>query len=248
MNIAFWPSFSGALLIACVHLFVGRMKSLRRADGLMLPASTGIAIAYVFMDVLPHLASKQAILMAEYEGVFFNFAAHHTYLLALLGFMVFLGVELNLQRQQQLATDKGWTTQLAVVAASLCFYSFLIGYMLAEQPAHRVEPALLFAIAMSAHFAGLNFLHWERAPFLYDGPFRIVYAASILVGWFAGYASDISEPVFAMTFSYLAGGIIGAAVVSELPRVKQTRNFVVFCVGAIGFTVLILLFEAARSQ
>lgn len=44
----------------------------------------------------------------------------------------------------------------AGLIASMCLYAVFVGYMLAEQVLYRPEPALLFGIAMAAHFLGVD--------------------------------------------------------------------------------------------
>ena len=53
------PSFVGLVLMVLVYLFIGKMHFLDRRDGLWLDFLAGIAVAYVFVDILPHLAGKQ---------------------------------------------------------------------------------------------------------------------------------------------------------------------------------------------
>ena len=52
----FWPSFVGATVIALVHLQMPRFRFMRKPDNLWLPASVGVAMAYIFVDLFPHLA------------------------------------------------------------------------------------------------------------------------------------------------------------------------------------------------
>ena len=72
----------------------------------------------------------------------------------------------------------------------------------------------------------------------------LVYA---LIGWLVGVFFEMSDAAYALWFAYLAGGIVGAGVITELPRVKTRGAFFTFTAGAALFCALILLSEAYSS-
>ena len=55
----FWPALVGATIIALVHLLMPRFRIVRKPGNPWVPASAGVALAYVFMDIFPHLAMVQ---------------------------------------------------------------------------------------------------------------------------------------------------------------------------------------------
>ena len=134
-----------------------------------------------------------------------------------------------------------------LIVASMMLYSFLVGYMLSEQPTHRPEPALLFAIAMAAHWLGLNYANRELNPSAYDRYFRYLLLTSTVLGWLTGIYFELSDAAYALWFAYLAGGIVAVGVATDLPHVKSTRAFGAFAIGAVTYSVLILLIEAYRA-
>lgn len=89
-------SLIGLLMIACAILFAGRVFANEKIRGPLLVAVTGVAIAYAFIDVFPHLASMQSKLELDYVSGVFAYLTHHVYLMALLGFIVCLGVKNSL--------------------------------------------------------------------------------------------------------------------------------------------------------
>lgn len=243
------PSILGLLLIASTHLFVNRLTSIKRYERVILDSSAGIAVAYAFVDVFPHLAKAQARLPAFFDTGPYAYLAHHAYLVALLGFVVYLGVRTSLDESRDPGIDPAEepiTIQLATMVAFMLFYNFIVGYMLAEQPTHRYEPALVFAMAMTAHFIGMNHEHRSNHPFLYDERFRYVYIAALVAGYVAGILLEMSDATFGLWFAFLAGGIVSTGLATELPRIQTTRSFVTFCGGAMVFTAAILIVEAFR--
>lgn len=247
------PSFAGALLIATAQLLAGKKHFLERHDGAGLDFLAGIAVAYVFVDILPHLAAKQEKFAKLGDGGIYGFLQHHIYILALAGFLIYLGVILSEGRWRKSLPAGGVTwanarLSLKIEAVSLAAYSFIIGYMLAEQPTHRYEPSLVFAAAMAAHFVGLGHLFHHRYPQVYDGAGRYLLIAALLAGWLLGFFVEMSGVYYAATFAFLAGGVISVTTIFELPRVTSTKRYGSFASGAVAFTLTVLLLESVRAM
>lgn len=244
-------SLVGLVLIGLVHLLVGRMHFLERRDGVWLDFLAGIAVAYVFVDILPHLADKQVKFAKLGDEGLHGFLHLHIYVLALIGFLAFLGILLSAQRDrlQMVTMDitfAGAPLAIKVEVVSLALYTGLIGYMLAEQPTHRAEPSLVFASAMAAHYVGLDHLSRHHYPKLYDGIERYLLVAFLVLGWLLGTFLEFSGLPYAATFAFLAGGIIAVTTVYELPRITSKGRYWSFCCGAAAFTLVIMALESVR--
>ena len=233
-------SFLGLLMISAAHLFVRQAFRSDTARGMILDVLTGVAIAYAFVDVFPHLAGMQAKLEATAGSALFSYLAHHVYLMALLGFLAYLGLKTSLDEELPRYRAR---PRLLLLLASMTVYSFLIGYMLSEQPTHRPEPAILFGAAMGAHLLGLNYENRRLDPDAYDRYSRYLLVAGAFAGWLTGVFFEMSDAVYALWFAFLAGGIVAAGVATELPRVRSEGAFISFTFGALLFSVLLLLIE-----
>lgn len=234
-----------------VYLFIGKMHFLDRRDGLWLDCLAGIAVAYVFVDILPHLAGKQEKFVKLGGELVYGFLHLHVYLLALAGFLVFLGVILSHERWRLSSTgaEVTWSSAplaIKVEVIGLALYTAIVGYMLAEQPTHRAEPSLVFAIAMAAHFTGLAHLSHHRYPKLYDGSERYLLAMSLPAGWFLGLFFEFSGLVYAGMFAFLAGCIVVVTMIFELPRMTSGGRYRAFCFGAVAFTLAIVVLESVK--
>jgi hypothetical protein len=248
----FGPSLAGAALIVAVHMLAGKMHFLERWDGTGLDFVAGIAMAYVFIDILPHLAGKQERFAELSDQGIYGFIAHHVYILALAGFVIYMVLIRTEDRWRQSlraeeVTLASASLPLKIEALSLAVYSFIIGSMLAKQPTHRIEPPLFFAAAMAAHFAGLDHLIHHRYPKLYDGALRYLLSAALLSGWLLGLLFAMSGVIYAATFAFLAGGIVIVTMIFELPRVVSPRRYWSFCGGAAAFTLILLVLELMRA-
>jgi hypothetical protein len=239
-------SFCGIVAIVFVHLFVHRFRFLQAESGPWISASAGVAIAYVFVDILPLLASQQAKLLATSHTGWLRYLEHHAYLVAMLGFAFHYLVALDLGRGMAAGPVSSWTRRIG--AASFLFYAFLIGYLIGEKWDHGSQPGLIFAVAMALHFVGLDHLAYQDAPALYVRRLRHVLAALTLAGWVLAIGTRVSDQVFLLCFSFLAGGIIVVAMSVELPRLRlRESEFAAFLAGMAILSVLLLLAEKSRG-
>ena len=243
--VTYGPSFVGATLIVLVHLFVRWFRLLDRPQSVWPDFFSGVALGYVFVDILPHLASKQQALLEATDAGLLGFLEHHAYLMAMAGFLLYLAIVLSGERvRSQRAPEEITISKLPLAvgfgATSMVAYAFIIGYMLAEQCTHGGGSGFGFALAMAAHFVGLDHFYRHRYPRLYDAGLRYALAGALYAGWVFGAIGELSGPVYALLFTFLAGGIMIITVVFELPRVKSWRQYGGFCAGAIVFSALIV--------
>jgi hypothetical protein len=235
----------GTTLFALVFLLVGRIERIRESRNVTAVSfSAGVAIAYVFVDVMPHLASHQRTLLnAGYKDLY-DYVEHHAYLVALLGFMLYLAASLRAEVDQEQAGPPGrsglWQGPIAGVAMS---YVGLIAYMLTEQPDHRHEPIALFTLAMAIHMYGVAHHLRQKLGQDYEQLYRYVIAGSVYAGWLIGVLTELAPTTYALWFSFMAGSVLSFSVTVELRSVDAPRRFGSFAAGAGTMTALILMLE-----
>jgi hypothetical protein len=235
-------------IFSAIHIFIRRFRFLDGSPhSAWISFSGGVAIAYVFLVVLPKLAAMQAGLMSAQDRGIYGFLEHHVYLLALIGFAFFYGLGriTKLARNRKAASSPpSRTVSLAIGGELFGFagYCVLIGYLLVDQPGQRVETVLLFAVALSLHFVGMDHVLASLYPVLYDRIFRWVLTAMTFLGWGVGMLTQVSQNTMAIWYAFLSGGIIINAIRQELPEEHQGR-FLPFLWGAAVFVLLVLLFD-----
>lgn len=235
----------GTTLFALVFLLIGRIERIRESrDVTLVFFSAGVAIAYVFVDVMPHLAGHQrALLSAGYQDLY-DYVEHHAYLVALLGFMIylaaFLGAEIDQDQAEPPRRSRLWQGLMASGSVS---YVGLIAYVLTEQPDHRHEPIALFSLAMAIHMYGVAHHLRHRLGGAYDRLYRYGIAGSGYAGWLIGVFTDLSPTTYALWFSFMAGGVLSFSVTVELRSVDAPRRFGSFALGVGTMTALILMLE-----
>jgi len=233
---------AGLALVSClafvlVHLAAGRMPFLARAPRSgWLSAAGGVAVAYVFLHLLPELAGHQDMVAAAY-GLGGGPSERMVYLLALAGVAAFYGLERLARtsaRRESVARRDFW---LHVGAFAL--YNAVIGYLLLHRADDGGGSTALYSVAMALHLLsndlGLSAHHSAR----YDRSGRWVLAVSVAAGYAAGLVVAVPEPALGLVSAFLAGGVVLNALKEELPRERDSR-FLPFLAGAGGFSALLL--------
>jgi hypothetical protein len=227
-----------AIGLAAVHLLAGRIHSHGLFPGrVWLSAGGGAAVAYVFVHILPELGRGNSVVGDS--AMFSGLLERDIYLVALVGFVLFYGLEHLAQRGAPRETAKvdPWVFWLHV--GSFGTYNALIGYLLVHRDVPGPLELVLFAGAMGLHFLVID--HGLHAHFqeLYRDVGRWLLSAAILVGWAVGHLIPVSERQPHILFALLAGGAILNVLKEELPDHYDAR-FTPFVIGATGYTLLLL--------
>ena len=224
--------------LALIHLVAGKLRFLDVIPrSAWLSAASGASVAYVFMHLLPELATGQETLahIAPLE-----FLETHVWMVALVGLAVFYGLErAALSSREQEADDSTEPGVFWLHIASFGLYNVLIGYLLLHREVMTTAALLLFAIAMGLHFFvndyGLRQHHKQR----YHRFGRWILAAAVLGGWALGAATEVSEALLVLLIAFLGGGVILNVLKEELPEERESR-FWPFALGAVAYTALLV--------
>ena len=248
-----------ALVLALVHVVTPAMRFLGGTPrSVWLSIAGGVSVAYVFVHLLPELAARQADVSRAVATA--RFAERHVYLIALLGLVVFYGLDKLAKRSrgQTAAGERGgeppesgrstalpadatrpgvfWTHMVAFGA-----YNVLVGYLLLHREAHGVQSLAFFAIAMALHFLVTDFGLTEDHKHRYRHVGRWVLAVSVVSGFALGVATSIPAAAIGVLVAFLAGGVILNVLKEEVPAERQSR-FWALAVGVTLYTVLLLSF------
>lgn len=228
-----------AAALALVHLAGARLVFLDRVPRpAVLSVGGGIAVAYVFVHLLPELGAEQARLSDAAEGVL-PFVEHHAYLVALAGLVVFYAVEHATVRAKRSEEDAPPAATFRLALGTFAVKNVAIGYLLVHRLDDGATGLALFTLAMGLHFLvndiGLGRNHRER----YHRVGRYVLAAAPLVGVAIGEAVVVSEAAIAVLLAFVAGGVILNTLKEELPRERESR-LSAFLAGAAAYAALLL--------
>lgn len=224
-------SVVGALVLAIVlvglHLLAPRIRKLpfvpETATGSF---AGGLAVAYVFLHLLPELADgNQAIGEALDDVVqttpLLDLAI---FLVALAGFTTFYGLErlADAHGDSPVGSRPGIRASNGGVYAlhlgSFLIYNALITYTMALRLRTGIAFALLFTVAMGLHFVLTDRGLEEHYPQRFGAHGRLSLAAALLAGWaLAALFAPASTLLVALLTAFLGGSVLLNVFKEEIP-------------------------------
>jgi undecaprenyl pyrophosphate phosphatase UppP len=233
-----------AIALASIHLLGGRLAFLDRIPrSRWLSAAGGVSVAYVFVHLLPELAQGQrAVEESAIAAELLPLLENHVYLLALVGLLVFYGVErhsVSARRRQREVTGEDRTTDAAfrLSIASFAVYNAMIGYLLVRGELDTVGALALYAFALGLHFV-INDSSLREHHKAYRDVGRWVLSAAVLIGLALGLVTEIPERAIALVLAFIAGGVVLNVLKEEVPSDNQAR-FAPFVLAAGLYAALL---------
>ena len=208
-------------------------------------AAGGIAIAYVFVDLLPEMGRMQEIFSAASSRLSLPFPEYRVYVSALAGFVTFYALENMVAFSRPGRQEKGEGNYSAafwfhIVGFSL--YSALMGYLLYVEEEQKAVPLLLYSLAMFLHFWIVDHSLRREHGILYDRSGRWLLALGVGAGCAIGMLGFLMELLVPTLMGFIGGGVIINSIKEELPEKGEGRPLP-FILGAFGYTLLLLLME-----
>lgn len=229
-----------ALALAALHLAAPRIRKLPLVpEQVTASFAGGIAVAYVFLHLLPELSEGSVrlreVLGDERERT--PLMGLEIFAVALIGFVLFYGLERLAQRTSG-GTGSGRVFTLHL--ASYALYNGIIAYTLPLNYRTGVPFAVLFTVAMGLHFVLSDRGLEEHYGMRFDrrGP-RLVLAGALLIGWaFATLLAPTSTLVVSVLVAFLAGSVLMNVFKEELPSNRRS-HFGWFAAGLVLYGLLL---------
>lgn len=220
------------MVFAWVHIASKMAYKLDRLmHGKLLSAGGGVAIAYVFIDLLPKLGkSDQAI--HQLISKVFPFVEKHVYLMALAGFLLFFIVA----QSHTFLEGKG---RFYLSLSSYALFNFFVGYAVVDQNNIEVQPLLLFTIAIALHYFVNDFSLTQEHGDVYDRIGRWILIACLFLGWLTGFWVKLPEAAVALISAFIGGGVIMNVTRHELPQ-DNPHNLSAFMLACMAYTLILL--------
>ncbi|MCZ2849297.1 hypothetical protein [Modestobacter sp. VKM Ac-2978] len=235
-------ALAAAGVLVAVQLLVPRVR--RRVS----PGSArfqsfagGLAIAYVFVRLLPDLA--QPVTGAGPAQGLLGLLAERPFLVALAGLLLYYAVldwAQDADRREQ-RRHGGTPTPWPFWASGALYlvFNLFVGYLLVHQVRPGPTELVLYTVALSARYLVGEIALRDQDPRAYDRLGRWVLAAAVLVGWGIGAAVDLGDAAVRVSSALLAGSIVLTSLKQQLPG--SGRAHVPVLVGAcLAFAALLL--------
>ena len=221
------------IIFALVHLWAEKCQLLNLSThSRLLSMGGGIAISYVFVDLLPKLSEGDLLVKKTLEDIFPYFE-RHVYVMALLGFLLFFIVD----RSDKLLSNRSLFFWLSL--SSYAFFNFLVGYAVVDKNNPEVQPLFLFTFAMALHYFMNDYSLSEAHGNDYRFFGKWILILSLFLGWFVGFWTELPATAVALISAFIGGGVIMNVTRHELP-VKNRNSLGAFLFGTAAYTVILL--------
>ena len=249
-----WALGATAVLVV-LHLLAPRVRTLPGVpDRVVGSFAGGIAIAYVFLHLLPELAEGNEGVGEVLSDVIEVDAVLELsiFLVALTGFTVLYGLERLAERSgsprarvhagggEIVEQDEPPPAVFWLHLATFSVYNALITYSLPLRFRTGMTFALLFVLAMALHFVLTDRSLEEHYPRRFSRWGRFVLAGALLLGWvLAVVAAPTSTVVVTLLTALLGGGILLNVFKEELPGAGTRSSYPWFLVGLVLYAALL---------
>lgn len=234
-------SFVGAALLACAFVLSDYCRQFTATIKRTWQAlSAGVAVAYVFMNVIPELEEHRPTVAGSAIGTVLD-AEKRIYLWTLAGFVTFVGLSRfpagsNPNSSQTVSTKVPFWGEML----GYSLYTLLIGYLLVHRENTSLLSLGLFVFAMGLHLFMVDIELVEQFERFYQPWGRMLLIASVLVGWMLGIFDAFPDSFTSRLFAFVIGGVVVISAREELPE-GQSRRFWWFAGGAFSYAALLML-------
>jgi hypothetical protein len=232
---------AAALLFAAMFLVGDRLNPLRalvRDRRGAISFGAGMSAAYVFVHVMPELHSARGAFAAS-ASIPLRYEGMAIYFLALVGFLVFYGLDHLLARLRETGDPGGDRTALRLHVGGFAAYVGLMAYLLVDSLERTTGSTALYTLAISTHFLSLDHHLREEHGAAYDRAGRFLLAGMSVSGWLVGVLLPLPRGVLALLVAFISGAIIMNNSIMELPSGKDGR-FLPFMAGGLLYGLLLL--------
>ncbi|GAB3551545.1 hypothetical protein GCM10027404_20880 [Arthrobacter tumbae] len=249
MIVALLASLVIALALAALHLAAPRIRKLPFVpESVTGSFAGGLAVAYVFLHLLPEIAEGNEAIGELLEDTIevtplFDLGI---FVVALTGFTIFYGLDRQATtRRADKRPDSAGAYWLHIGA--FAGYNALITYTMALRVETGYLFAILFAIAMGLHFVLTDRHLEEHYPHRFAATGRIVLAGALLLGWLlSALFAPTSTVVVAILTALLGGSVLLNVFKEELPS-NRGSSFPWFLAGLVLYSALLALITAAAG-
>ena len=230
-------TFILVIFLAGVHLSVKYYsKLMEQPRKPILSFAGGASVAYVTVHLLPEFQklqkefNKLIDIPKKYED-------YSLYLIATIGFIAFYSINHFVKSSEQ---NRPKFSVFTFHIGAFVLYNSFIGYYLIKGLKQEPKAVFIFTAVFILHImvndVGLRLDHKKR----YDPWGSLILATSVVAGWLLGYLVTLPALIFALWFSWLAGGILLNTIKEELPKERKSK-LLPFILGVVASTLLFII-------
>lgn len=209
-----------------------------------LSFSGGIAVAYVFIHLLPSVAHAQHEVVEAFGWETGIRAQYFIYIIALAGLSVFYALDRLVHkawaRQDIKNPDDVESTVFWLHIGFFTLYNAMIGYLVAYQGFHDRRAFFLYFIAYALHFITNDWGLRHHLKESFDKYARFFLAGGVLLGWLIGAFTNFPGFIIGLVEAFITGAMTFLAIKEELPSGEE-GSLAGFLLGAVSATFLFVL-------
>lgn len=229
---------AAAIVLSALHALGGRLRFLSYIPRSgWLSFGGGVSVAYVFVHLMPELASGARIVERRLGDAVAS--EHLVWLLALTGLGLFYALEAKSRRSRTNEDADPSVNVYRLSMTSYAVYNALIAYLLHERADAGAVPLILFVIAIGLHFLINDFGLREHHKHRYHSTGRWILVSAIGFGAIVGGFTRVSPLLIELTRALVAGGVILNVLKEELPAEAESR-LSAFGAGAVAYSLLLV--------
>jgi len=245
-------TFIIALIFSAVHLTAPRLYGLsEKYKKAVVSFSGGVAVAYVFFDLLPAIQEAAVHLRFLLRGSLDEIPLSEVAIfgVAFTGFLIFfISEHAALHSRRRTATETG--QHIDSVAASngifvlhfsiLSLLSLLIAYNLRFEVQTGLQQAMLFSFALILHFFGADRTMEVHHRYLFNRYGRYFLSIMPLTGWSLSVLFPERQSEAAVLLAFIAGAVLFNVIKDEVPGAESGEPKF-FIAGALIYAAVLLL-------
>ncbi|WP_059102977.1 hypothetical protein [Shouchella shacheensis] len=198
-----------------------------------LSLSGGVAIAYVFVYILPTLHEEQSDLGGSLA------LDSELYFLGLIGLLVYFTIyKLAASKREEAKQTRFYFVQVGFFA----LYTFMVSYIVFSSDVQVVQ-AVFYGMAVGLHFIGISHNLWLENKHLYLRYGRFMLAGATLLGAGIGAVGPPSGLYVDAMIAYTSGAMIFNVISKEIPA-ERNAHLPTFLVSAMTYATLIIGLKA----
>jgi zinc transporter ZupT len=229
-----------AVVLALVFLVGGRFRpfeTLVRDRAWLLSFSAGVSIAYVFVHMMPEIATARE-LYAKSAKVPIPYRGLVIYFVCMIGFMIYYGLERLRNHVQDRRSDDNATVDYRIHVGGFSIYVWMVSYLLVNRLQNTDTSITLYTVAMTAHFLTIDHSLREQNRILYERRGRWLLGGMCALGWVTGFFLPLPPYFLALMVAFVSGAIIMNSAIMELPH-RQEERFAGFLAGGVLYALLL---------
>lgn len=243
-------TFIIALIFSAVHLTAPRLYGLsEKYKKAVVSFSGGVAVAYVFFDLLPAIQEAAVHLRFLLRGSSDEIPEVAIFGVAFTGFLIFfISEHAALHSRRRTATETG--QHIDSVAASngifvihfsiLSILSLLIAYNLRFEVQTGLLQVVLFSFALILHFFGADRTMEVHHRYLFNRYGRYFLSIMPLTGWSLSVLFPERQSEAAVLLAFIAGAVLFNVIKDEVPGAENGEPKF-FIAGTLIYAAVLLL-------